>query len=193
MPQLPTKARHADERLRRDQRRRALRCRGDERSLQPDANSSSRLPGSLHRRAHALTTAGTDALLKETEEPSFQSVFSSPRRARLVSLRHCAHAAAGSCACVSRAERPLALLVSRCEAQGLDLAACEEVALARIAHQAGSNYRTLDDEFERVLSVLGGGALTLRRYVKRVRCKTSTTVCSALSTCLMATSRPLTP
>lgn len=110
--------------------------------------------------AHALTTAGTDALLKETEEPSFQSVFilATTREARI------AETLRSRCRIVRlrepRQSDRLRFLVSRCEAQGFDPAACEEAALARIAHQAGRSYRALADEFERVLSVVGDGALT---------------------------------
>ena len=111
--------------------------------------------------AHGLSPAGTDALLKVTEEPASASIFilATTREARI------AETLRSRCRIVRlRKARPsdrLRFLSSLCEARGIDPAACESAALARIIHQAGPSYRALRDEFERVLSVVGGGPLTV--------------------------------
>lgn len=111
--------------------------------------------------AHALTSAGTDALLKVTEEPALESIFilattretriaeTLRSRCRIVRLRE------------ARLSDRLRFLLARCEVLGIDPVACEGAALARIIHQAGPSYRALLDEFERVLSVVGVGPLTV--------------------------------
>ena len=111
--------------------------------------------------AHRLSPAGTDALLKVTEEPAPASVFilATTREARI------AETLRSRCRIVRlREARPsdrLRFLSSLCEAYGIDPAACEGPAFARIIHQAGPSYRALRDEFERVLSVVGVGPLTV--------------------------------
>lgn len=110
--------------------------------------------------AHALTPAGTDALLKVTEEPAPPSVviLATTREARI------AETLRSRCRIVRlREARPsdrLRFLVSRCAALGIDPAACEATALTRLIHQAGPSYRALLDEFERVVTVVGNAPLT---------------------------------
>lgn len=111
--------------------------------------------------AHALTPAGTDALLKVTEEPAPHAIviLATTREARI------AETLRSRCRIVRlRAARPsdrLRFLLSRCEALGIDSAARDETALTRVMHQAGPSYRALSDEFERVLAAIGERALTV--------------------------------